>query len=116
MYADPRALLHLADDLRARGEDLRDLAHDLAREATAVDWQGLSAEAMRGLVGVGREHLLELAGHHDHVARLVTVHARHVADRLGLALDVIGVIGVVEHLEPLEHAGERVLDWLGHAA
>lgn len=89
MYADPHALLRLADELRARGDHARRLADAIARDATGVDWQGASADAMHRVTRLGRSSLLTLADEHDRVAELLTEHAHHVADRLGFALGAL---------------------------
>lgn len=95
MYADPHALVALADDLRTRAHCLRRLAARVERDAAAVEWHGTSADAMRRATRLGRRGLLELADQHDRAADLLTRHAHAAARRVGPAVGVLPWLGLV---------------------
>lgn len=87
MYADPNAIRALAGALRARAEEIRSSADQLAGDAAAVRWRELAADAMRGRALDGAGDLRGSAALHDDAA---TALERHAA--------------AVEHVQALIHA------------
>jgi uncharacterized protein YukE len=78
MYGDTSAIRAHARRMRERGSEIRSEAHAVLRDAEAVPWTGLAAEAMRRLA---REHAAELqacAAAHDRAADALERHAREV--------------------------------------
>ena len=112
MYGDTSAIRVHARRMRERGGDIRAEANALLRNAEAVPWTGLAAEAMLRLA---REHAAELqtcAAAHDHAADALERHARevdHLKDviasierRVWAAIDAAtsGLAGLVGHVVP----------------
>jgi hypothetical protein len=112
MYGDTSAIRAHARRMRERGGDIRAEANALLRNAEAVPWTGLAAEAMLRLA---REHAAELqacAAAHDHAADALERHARevdHLKDviasierRVWAAIDAAtsGLAGLVGHVVP----------------
>ena len=112
MYGDTSAIRVHARRMRERGGDIRAEASALLRNAEAVPWTGLAAEAMLRLA---REHAAELqtcAAAHDHAADALERHARevdHLKDlianierRVWAAIDAAtsGLAGLVGHVVP----------------
>lgn len=112
MYGDTSAIRVHARRMRERGGDIRAEANALLRNAEAVPWTGLAAEAMLRLA---REHAAELqacAAAHDHAADALERHARevdHLKDLIAsIERRVLGLIdsaasglaGVVGHVLP----------------
>ena len=112
MYGDTSAIRVHARRMRERGGDIRAEANALLRNAEAVPWTGLAAEAMLRLA---REHAAELqacAAAHDHAADALERHARevdHLKDlianierRVWAAIDAAtsGLSGLVGHVVP----------------
>jgi hypothetical protein len=112
MYGDTSAIRVHARRMRERGGDIRAEANALLRNAEAVPWTGLAAEAMLRLA---REHAVELqacAAAHDHAADALERHARevdHLKDliasierRVWAAIDAAtsGLAGLVGHVVP----------------
>jgi uncharacterized protein YukE len=112
MYGDTSAIRAHARRMRERGSEIRSEAHAVLKDAEAVRWTGLAAEAMRRLA---REHAAELqacAAAHDHAAEALERHARevdHLKDLIASierrvlgAIDAAasGLAGLVGHVVP----------------
>ena len=92
---DTGAVRHLAAQLTERAAEIRAVAADLARQVTAVPWEGRAADAMRELAGLRLAALARVADLHDDAAEALERHAGAVDAVAGLAG------GVVHELESL---------------
>lgn len=94
MYGDPTKIRALADHLRERADEIRDLATQLVTSADEVPWHGLAADAMRHHVGDRATALRRTALLHDDAAEALDRHAGRVdaaQDLLPSLLDVVGL-------------------------
>lgn len=94
MYADTARIRALAEDLRERADEVRDLAARLVTSADRVPWEGLAADAMRHHVGDRAAALRRTALLHDDAAEALDRHAgrvEHLTDLVPSLLDVVGL-------------------------
>ncbi len=109
MYGDTSIIRRLARQLRERGDEIRNEAHELAGRAQTVPWTGLAADAMRRMSGDHAVRLLACAAAHDAAADALDHHAREVDH-------VKEMIAAIEHraLRLLDSAASGVAHLVGH--
>ena len=135
MYGDTEAIRGLARAFRRMGDDLRWEADSLLARAESVPWQGVAADAMRGVAHYRVAALRRTAGLHDEAAAALDDHARtvdqvkqlialieqRVLAAIAAARDrIAGVLGVVGALvDPVDDLLDRFVpppsghrDWL----
>jgi uncharacterized protein YukE len=102
---DTGAVRHLAAQLTERAAEIRAVAADLARQVTAVPWEGRAADAMRELAGLRLAALARVADLHDDAAEALDRHADAVDATLRL---IATVESTVE--QTADHAVDSVVD------
>lgn len=111
MYADTRAIRHLAAGLRERAGDIRAEADALAGRAETCLWAGLAADAMRGRARLQASVLRRCADEHADAAEALEAHAAAVEDAMAL-------IAAIERkaAQLVEGARSRVAAWVDGVA
>jgi uncharacterized protein YukE len=109
MYGDTAVIRALARRMHERAGDIRAEADELTHRADAVAWQGLAADAMRGLAHQHAAGLRSCADAHDAAGEALERHAREV-DRLE------DLIATIEHrvLRLLDSAASGLAGLVGH--
>lgn len=104
MYADSSAIRVLARRMRARADDIRLVADELAKKAESAPWSGLAADAMRRTAYEHARRLRRCATSHQAAADALDRHAREVDHHLEV---IAAVEQTVSHR--IEHVLERCL-------
>lgn len=84
MYGDPEAIRRLGGELRTQARRVEATADQLLAEATAVEWHGVAASAMRGHVHTQAVALRRVATAHRQAAAALEHHADRVAYLLAM--------------------------------